>query len=75
VRGIRNHTDMRDECRLAAMNRELGITTSLIPALPETGDGVLHCGACPSCRSHFSCPAALTRATVGRFLLTASGPR
>ncbi|GGQ44822.1 pantetheine-phosphate adenylyltransferase [Couchioplanes azureus] len=34
VRGIRNHTDMRHEYRLAAMNEQLGITTFLVPARP-----------------------------------------
>jgi len=34
VRGIRNHTDLRHEYQLAAMNEELGITTLLVPARP-----------------------------------------
>lgn len=34
VRGVRNHTDLRQEWQLAAMNEELGITTLLIPGRP-----------------------------------------
>lgn len=35
VRGVRNTTDLQSECRLAAMNRSLGIPTVLLPAQPE----------------------------------------
>lgn len=35
VRGIRDCADLGDECKLAAMNEELGITTLLVPARPE----------------------------------------
>ncbi len=35
VRGIRDHTDLRHETQLAAMNEQLGITTFLLPARPE----------------------------------------
>jgi pantetheine-phosphate adenylyltransferase len=34
VRGVRNPADLRQECQLAAMNDELGITTLLVPARP-----------------------------------------
>lgn len=34
VRGVRNHTDLRQEYQLAAMNEELGVTTLLVPARP-----------------------------------------
>jgi pantetheine-phosphate adenylyltransferase len=34
VRGVRNHTDLRLEYQLAAMNEEMGITTLLVPARP-----------------------------------------
>jgi pantetheine-phosphate adenylyltransferase len=34
VRGIRNHTDLRHEGQLAAMNEDMGITTLLVPARP-----------------------------------------
>lgn len=34
VRGIRNPTDLRHECQLAAVNEDLGITTLLVPARP-----------------------------------------
>jgi pantetheine-phosphate adenylyltransferase len=35
IRGVRNSTDWLHEYELAAMNETLGITTLLIPALPE----------------------------------------
>ena len=35
IRGVRNSTDWLHEYELAAMNETLGITTLLLPALPE----------------------------------------
>lgn len=34
VRGVRNHADLRQECRLAGMNEDLGVTTLLVPVRP-----------------------------------------
>jgi pantetheine-phosphate adenylyltransferase len=34
IRGVRNRSDLRHECQLAAMNEALGITTLLLPAQP-----------------------------------------
>jgi pantetheine-phosphate adenylyltransferase len=34
IRGVRNRSDLRHECQLAAMNETLGITTLLLPATP-----------------------------------------
>jgi len=34
IRGVRNRSDVRAECQLAAMNEALGITTLLLPAQP-----------------------------------------
>jgi pantetheine-phosphate adenylyltransferase len=34
IRGVRNRSDLRHECQLAAMNQALGITTLLLPANP-----------------------------------------
>jgi pantetheine-phosphate adenylyltransferase len=35
IRGVRNHSDLLNEYRLAAMNEAMGITTLLVPAKPE----------------------------------------
>ncbi|MEV4768810.1 pantetheine-phosphate adenylyltransferase [Micromonospora humida] len=35
VRGVRNTSDFQAECRLAAMNRSLGLPTVFLPAQPE----------------------------------------
>lgn len=35
VRGVRHRVDMEQECRLAAMNESLGVSTLLVPARPE----------------------------------------
>jgi pantetheine-phosphate adenylyltransferase len=34
IRGVRNHSDLRHEYQLAAMNEALGITTLVLPARP-----------------------------------------
>jgi phosphopantetheine adenylyltransferase len=34
-RGVRNGSDLRHECQLAAMNEAMGITTLLLPAKPR----------------------------------------
>jgi pantetheine-phosphate adenylyltransferase len=34
VRGVRNPFDLRQECQLAGMNGDLGVTTLLLPARP-----------------------------------------
>lgn len=34
IRGVRNGSDLRYECQLAAMNEALGVTTLLLPAQP-----------------------------------------
>ena len=34
IRGVRNRSDLRHECQLAAMNEAMGITTLLLPTQP-----------------------------------------
>jgi pantetheine-phosphate adenylyltransferase len=34
IRGVRNHADLRQECQLAGMNEDLGVTTLLVPVRP-----------------------------------------
>jgi pantetheine-phosphate adenylyltransferase len=35
IRGVRNQSDLRHECQLAAMNEALDVTTLLLPATPR----------------------------------------
>ena len=35
IRGVRNRSDLRHECQLAAMNQAMGVTTLLLAARPE----------------------------------------
>jgi pantetheine-phosphate adenylyltransferase len=35
IRGVRNRSDLRHECQLAAMNQSMGVTTLLLAARPE----------------------------------------